>query len=149
MAKLIGIATHPASKAPIEQHQKISVTLAGGLDNDFQGKNNPKTQVTLLSLKTWQKVCASVNVDIDWTERRANLLVDDMDFNESMLGQQIQVGKVLLQITSETDPCARMDALHSGLKQALTADWAGGIRCTVLREGKIYLDDSIILLKRL
>lgn len=149
MAKLIGIATHPASKAPIEQHQKIVVTLSAGLDNDFQGKKNPKTQVTLLSLKTWQRVCASVNADLNWTERRVNLLVDDMDFNESMLGQQIQVGKVLLQITAETDPCTRMDELHTGLKQALTSDWAGGIRCTVLREGTIHLDDSITLLKRL
>lgn len=148
MAKLIGIATHPCSKAPIEQHQTIAVSLEGGLENDFQGQKNPKTQVTLLSQKTWDNVCNSLDISLEWIERRANLLVDDMDFSAAMIGQQIQVGKVLLEVTRETDPCARMDALHPGLKAALTPDWAGGIRCTVLREGTIKINDPISVLKR-
>ena len=148
MAKLIGIATHAESKGPITLHNKISVSLEKGLKEDYQGQKNPLTQVTLLSLRTWNKACEEVNAQLNWIERRANLLVDDMDFNADMVGQQIQVGSVLLEVTKETDPCARMDKLHPGLKQALTPDWSGGIRCKVLRAGTIELKDKVCLLKR-
>jgi len=148
MAKLIGIATHTASKGPITEHQTIKVSKDSGLQDDFQGARRRSTQVTLLSLKSWQAACQEAGADIDWTERRANLLIDDMEFDESMVGQQVQIGDVLLEITRETDPCLRMDELHPGLKQALTPDWRGGARCKVLREGRIKVGDRVQRLSR-
>ncbi|MBN2865486.1 MAG: MOSC domain-containing protein [Thiotrichales bacterium] len=148
MAKLIGIATHPTSKAAITEHQSIKVSKESGLENDYQGAKNRKTQITLLSLKNWNLACQEAGKSIDWTERRANLLIDDIEFNDQMIGQQIQVGSVLLEITKETDPCARMEALQTGLKQALTPNWRGGARCKVLREGTLNLGDRVQLLAR-
>lgn len=148
MIKLIGIATHPASKAAITTHQQISVTTESGLENDFQGQRRQQTQVTLLSQKSWDLACSEVGANLDWTQRRANLLIDDIEFNEAMIGQQIQVGGVLLEITRETDPCQRMDDLFPGLKAALTPQWRGGARCMVLRTGLIKVGDSVHLLKR-
>ncbi len=148
MAKLIGIATHETSRGPITQHEMIHVSKAAGLEGDYRGAMNRNTQVTLLSLKSWQQACSEVNAQLDWKERRANLLIDDIDFNESMIGDQIQIGQILLEITCETDPCARMDQLHDGLKQALTPDWRGGARCKVLREGSIRVGDRVQLLAR-
>ncbi|VAW49286.1 hypothetical protein MNBD_GAMMA04-1739 [hydrothermal vent metagenome] len=149
MAKLIGIATHVHSKAPITKHQSIQVSLESGLENDFRGQQNPKTQVTLLSAKTWDNICQSLNTSLDWSERRANLLIDDLDFSEgkALIGQHIQVGKLLLEITAETDPCERMEQLCPGLKNALTPNWHGGVRCQVLKEGGIQLGDNVYLLK--
>ena len=151
MPKLIGIATHEQSKGPIKKHQSIQVSLTTGLENDYRGQLNPRTQVTLLSAKTWDTICQDLNTALDWSERRANLLIDDMDFSagEALIGQQIQVGKVLLEITRETNPCSRMEALCTGLKEALTPCWNGGIRCQVLKEGTIQLGDKIQLLKRI
>ncbi|MEA3404640.1 MAG: MOSC domain-containing protein [Pseudomonadota bacterium] len=148
MAKLIGIATHTASRGPITEHQTIKVTKESGLKDDYQGAKRRSTQITLLSLKSWQTACNEVGADIDWTERRANLLIDDIDFDESMVGRQIQIGEILLEITRETDPCSRMDDLHQVLKQALTPDWRGGARCKVLREGRIKIGDRVQLLAR-
>lgn len=148
MAKLIGIATHQTSKGPVTLHEAINVTKASGLANDYQGAKNKNTQVTLLSLNHWNIACQEAGKTIDWSERRANLLVDDIEFNEQMIGQQIQVGSILLEITKETDPCARMEALHPGLKKALTPNWRGGARCKVLREGTLNLGDRVQLLAR-
>ncbi|MCF6298304.1 MAG: MOSC domain-containing protein [Thiomicrorhabdus sp.] len=151
MPKLIGIATHKEPKGAIIQHQSIQVHLKTGLENDYRGQCNPHTQVTLLSAQTWNHVCQTLSVTLDWTERRANLLVDDIDFSEgnALIGQQVQVGQVLLEITAETDPCARMEQLCTGLKEALTPTWNGGIRCKVLKEGIIQIGDKIHLLKRI
>jgi len=148
MPKLIGIATHAFSKGPITQHQSIDVNLESGLANDYQGQKKPHAQVSILSEKMWLKACEEVNTHLDWIERRANLLVDDMDFSSALIGQQIQVGSILLEVTAETDPCARMDELQLGLKKALTPDWRGGVRCKVLRAGTIQLKDKVHLLKR-
>ncbi len=148
MAKLIGIATHQESKGEITTHQSIKIKEKTGLKNDYQGQKNELTAVTLLSLKSWEQACQECGADLDWTERRANLLVDDFDFSREMIGQQLQVGKVLLEITSETDPCPRMEALHPGLEDALKPDWRGGARCRVLRKGEIQIGDPVTLLKR-
>ncbi len=149
MAKLIGIATHQESKGIITTHDEISVSLEAGLKDDYQGQKNRKTQVTLLSLKSWQLACKEAGKEIDWTERRANLLLDDMEFDDFMVGLQIQVGSVLLEITKETDPCLRMEMLQPGLKDALTPKWRGGARCKVLRAGSIKVGNNVSLLKRL
>jgi MOSC domain-containing protein YiiM len=148
MAKLIGIATHQASKGTIKTHLKIEVSTEAGLKNDFQGQKGPQTQVTLLSQKSWEQACSEVGATLAWTERRANLLIDDIEFNDTMVGQQIQMGGILLEITRETDPCQRMDDLHIGLKTALKPEWRGGARCKVLRQGMIQIGDSAHLLKR-
>lgn len=148
MTKLLGIATHTESKGKIDTHQEITVTLEGGLINDYQGQKNSDTQVTLLSLKDWQQACKECNAEIDWLERRANLLVDDFEFSESVIGKQIQVGEILLEVTKETDPCQRMEKLQPGLKSALMPNWRGGARCKVLRAGQIKIGDNVTLLKR-
>lgn len=148
MAKLIGIATHAESRGDISSHEEIFVSTESGLENDFQGQKNPNTQVTLLSLQSWQKACKECLTEIDWTARRANLLIDDLEFSDSMIGEQIQIGEVLLEITQETDPCNRMEALHPGLKKALTPEWRGGARCKVLRQGYLKIGDKVTVLKR-
>jgi MOSC domain-containing protein YiiM len=150
MPKLIGIATHKEPKGAIIQHQSIQVQLKTGLEGDYRGQLNPQTQVTLLSSKTWNSICKTLGITLDWSERRANLLVDDIDFSQGndLIGQQIKIGKVLLEITAETDPCNRMEQLSTGLKQALTPHWNGGIRCQVLKEGTLQIGDKIHLLKR-
>jgi len=148
MKKLIGIATHQTSKGCITEHETIKVSKESGLKNDYQGSKNPKTQITLLSLKNWNLACAEAGKSLDWTERRANLLIDDIEFNDQMIGEHIQVGEVLLEITAETDPCARMDALAPGLKKALTPNWRGGARCKVLRQGTIRINDRVQVLAR-
>ncbi len=151
MPKLIGIATHTQPKGAVIQHQSIQITLKTGLENDYRGQSDPQKQVTLLSAKTWNNICQNLGVNLDWSARRANLLVDDIDFSEgeTLIGHQVQVGKILLEITAETDPCARMDELHLGLKNALTPNWFGGVRCKVLKAGTIQLGDKIHLLKRI
>ncbi|WP_127470717.1 MOSC domain-containing protein [Thiomicrorhabdus aquaedulcis] len=149
MAKLLGIATHAQSKSDIITHERILIGLTTGLTGDYRGQKDPKKQVTLLSKATWDAVTALIGEPLDWTQRRANLLIDDMDFSEALIGQQVQIGAVLLEITCETDPCSRMLALNPKLKDALTPDWRGGARCKVLREGEIKIGDPVHILKRL
>ena len=47
------------------------------------------------------------------------------------------------EITRETDPCERMEALAPGLKAALLPDWRGGACAMVRQGGVIAVGDRI------
>jgi len=109
------------------------ITVANGILGDFRGTQQQR-QITILSESAWRKACAEIDADLPWTTRRANLLVDEVEFNASYVGKTARIGDVELMLTRETVPCSRMDAQHQGLTAALMLDWRGGICCNVINQ---------------
>ena len=122
------------------------VTLAGGIVGDFRGamKGKPyRRQVTLIERSDWLAATAEVGQMIGWEQRRANLLVDGLDLPQRR-GMRLRIGAdVVLEVTRETDPCERMEALAPGLKAALLTDWRGGVCTMVMTQGTIAIGDAI------
>ncbi len=143
---LIGIARHAFPKAPMELVDRVEVSPEGGIHGDFRGamKRKPyKRQVTLIERGDWDAAMAEVGHTIGWEERRANLLVDGLDLPQ-VAGVRLRIGAdVVLEVTRETDPCERMEALAPGLKAALLADWRGGACAKVIQGGWIAINDAI------
>lgn len=144
---LAGIARHAFPKAPMETVDRVEVTVEAGLRGDFRGTIKPggkgKRQVTLLERGDWDAAMAEVGHNIPWFQRRANLLVEALDLPQ-VSGVRLRIGAdVLLEITRETDPCERMEALAEGLKAALLPDWRGGACARVLVGGTIRVGDPI------
>lgn len=143
---IAGIARHARPKGPMETIEAADVTLAGGISGDFRGamKGRPyKRQVTLIERRDWAAATAEVGHSIGWEQRRANLLVDDLDLPQRK-GVRLRIGaNVVLEITRETDPCERMEDLAPGLKAALLPDWRGGACAMVVAEGMIATGDTI------
>lgn len=146
MGILAGIARHARSKAPMEAIDHARVTPEGGIVGDFRGamKGKPhKRQVTLIERGDWDAAMAEVGHNIPWQERRANLLVDGLDLPQTP-GVRLRIGAdVVLEVTRETDPCERMEALAAGLKAALLPDWRGGACAMVIAGGEIAVGDTI------
>jgi MOSC domain-containing protein YiiM len=143
--QLLDIAFRPKSRAPMQTKVETMVSKVAGVEDDFKRKPG-KRQVTLLSLKQWQLACDEVDVTLPWTIRRANLLVDGVSFDSTMVGKQIKIGHLILLVTGETDPCPKMDAQHQGLTQALTPDWRGGVCCRVIADGRVKVGDKLSIL---
>ena len=143
---LIGIARHARSKAPMELLDRVEVSLAGGIHGDFRGamRGKPyKRQVTLIERGDWEAAQAEVGHTLGRQERRSNLLVDGFDLPQTR-GALVRIGAdVLLEITRETDPCERMEALAEGLKAALLPDWRGGACAMVRQGGWIAIGDEV------
>ena len=118
------------------------ITVDNGILGDFRGAQKDR-QITILSEPAWKQACASIDVDLPWTFRRANILVDDVEFNQNFLGKSIRIGTVELEVTQETVPCANMDAQQPGLTEALDTDWRGGICCRVIKPGEIGIGDLV------
>lgn len=127
--------------------KEATVSLAYGVENDFRGRPGDR-QVTVLSRESWDEACAQLCVNLHWTTRRVNLLIEEVSLVNTT-GHYLQTGDVILEITGETKPCARMDEAMKGLKDALVPYWRGGITCRVIKEGKIYLGKEVIIKKEL
>ncbi len=131
----------------MESIDHAEVSLDGGIAGDFRGARKPgglgRRQVTLMEAGDWDLAMTEVGRTIPWFERRANLLVEGLDLPQTA-GVRLAIGAdVVLEITRETDPCERMEALAPGLRAALTPDWRGGACTRVLAGGRIAVGDLI------
>lgn len=144
--KLLGIAIREQSRAPMSELTTALVTTESGCQNDFRGKPGQR-QVTILSREAWDAACAEIGESLDWTTRRANLLVEGFDLKHSQ-GATVTIGELVLLVTGETDPCGRMVEAHPKLKDALTPVWRGGALCRVISDGQISVGDSVTFLPK-
>lgn len=151
IGKLAGIARHAQPKGPIETLDHVAVTTAEGVHGDFRGglassKPSRKRQVSLIEAECVTAALAEAGALLDWSDCRRNLLVQGLRLPREE-GTRVQIGhSLVLEITSECDPCERMDALHEGLRGAMTSDWRGGFLGRVIEDGEIAVGDDIKVL---
>ena len=142
MITLTSIAIKTTARAPMQEQEGAEITIEKGITGDFRGAAGDR-QISILSKSAWLQACKTVGTDLPWTTRRANLLVEGIEFSEADVGKTVRIGNVSLKVTQETNPCSLMDELHQGLKSALTPDWLGGVCCSVITPGKIRVGDNV------
>ncbi len=146
--RVIGIAKKPIKRGPMKEVAATLVTTEAGLAGDCRGTSSrsKKRQVTVLSIQQWHAACQQIGTTLPWHARRANVCIWGMTFGPHLVGKYLSIGReVLLEITGETAPCARMDEIHPGLKDALAPDWRGGITCRVIDGGIIAVNNEVRL----
>ena len=74
MPKPLAIAYKTVKRGPMNEVLCANVTQPSGVEKDVFGRPG-KRQVTVLSKIQWQQACNSIEADLPWTTRRANLLV--------------------------------------------------------------------------
>jgi MOSC domain-containing protein YiiM len=131
------------------------VTTEAGLEGDSRGRKYPRRQITVLSNEDWSEALAELAASIpkasgppslDWTVRRANVLVTGIVLPLGR-GSILRIGDVELEVTGETTPCARMDEAFPGLRRALAPKGRGGATCRVTRSGRIALGDDVVVIR--
>jgi len=149
--RLAGIARHDRPFGPMETLGSVSVTRAEGVHGDFRGakastKPTRKRQVSLIEAECVSAALAESGALLDWSDCRRNLLVQGLRLPRAA-GTRVGIGGTLvIEITDECDPCERMDALHDGLRAALTPDWRGGFLGRVVEDGEIAVGDEVRIL---
>ncbi len=98
MGQLKSIAIKSTAKSDMQTLESAEITVAKGITGDFRGSQADR-QVTIISESAWRKTCDSINADLAWTTRRANLLVDGVEFSAADIGKGVRIGDVELKIT--------------------------------------------------
>ena len=127
-------------RGPMDAVERATLRAGRGLEgNADQGG---KRQVTIIARRRWDGVNEALADDVDPTLRRANLLVDGIDLDNTR-GRTLRIGSCRFLIHGETRPCAHMDAAQPGLRGALDPAWAGGAFAEVLDDGEINVGDPV------
>ena len=131
----------------METLEAVEVSVERGVEGDCRGLFKPggknRRQVTLMEAGDWAAAASLAGSSLEWWNRRVNLLVDGVDLPQTE-GARVRIGAdVVLEITSECEPCPRMDELHMGLQAALQPDWRGGACTRVVSGGHIKVGDQI------
>ncbi len=148
--QLIGIARRAERLAPMETRTEGHITVDGGLAGDHKGPKFPKRRITVIAIEDWRAALAHLShgleqpVELAWTERRANLLVEGIRLPRAR-GAVLRVGDVELHVEAQLLPCGRMDQAQAGLRKALHPEWRGGVACSVRRGGNVKLGDGVTI----
>ena len=147
MGNVLGISARIESRAPMVVFASAKVSFKHGVGEDFRGLKRNDRQITLMSIEGWKAALKDLGKDLHWTTRRANILVEGIDL-ENTTGEVLEVGSFLVEITGELNPCYRMDEQVAGLTKALTPNWRGGVTCKLLREGIVSEKDKVSFLDK-
>lgn len=101
-----------------------------------------RRQVTILSLDCWRVLTAHLPGPPDPAVRRANLLIEGFDLDDSR-GKVLAIGDARIRVFGETRPCYQMDQACPGLLDALSAPWGGGAFGEVIASGPIGLGTEV------
>jgi len=142
--RLIGIAWRPKRLVPMQTIDSVEISLEAGVTGDHKGAKFKRRAVTILAIEDWHAALRELSDDIslDWTARRANLLVEGLRLPRA-LGATLRIGSALLEVTYPTTPCGRMDEAREGLRKALHPEWRGGVTCKVLEGGRVAIGDAV------
>ena len=120
--------------------ESISMTPGNGVMGDHG--TSQRRQVTLLDEAAWGIACSEIGAELDWTVRRANMLVQGLDLS-SLVNQKVHIGTALAEVMGEVTPCHLMDEVHQGLEAALEPDLRGGVYARIIHAGHVDIDGSI------
>ena len=137
---VLALALRPQKGGAMALAERITLTPENGVMGDHG--TSLRRQVTLLDEAAWQTACSEVGTELDWTVRRANVLVQGLEL-PSLLNQQIRVGTALVEVIGEVTPCHFMDTAKPGLEAALTPDWRGGVYAQIIESGHVEIGSSI------
>lgn len=144
--RLIGIARKSEIGAEPETISRAHVSLKAGVEGDFRGRTQKLNQVSVMAREAWEAACKDLGRDLPWTTRRANLCVEGIALPKR-IGARLAIGKAVLEVVDESDPCSRMDKAAKGLRAALAPDWRGGVCCTVIAPGDVEIGTPVELVE--
>jgi len=109
-----------------------------GLEGCAHARPNGKRQVLLVDIETLREMDLAPGII------RENITTEGLDVNGLALGQKLRVGDVELVVSVVCEPCEQIEALRTGLMEAMVGK--RGMLCRVLSGGTIKAGDEISLI---
>lgn len=147
MGKLIGIAGKEKEGEEMMVYASAKVSIEKGIGDDYRGTNNNDRQVSIISIEDWNKVCKELNRNLHWTKREANLIVEGVDFVDS-IGNIVKIGEVFFEVTGQLKAGNKMEKVTPKLKELLNSNPWSAVTCKVISNGVINEGDVITLMER-
>jgi MOSC domain-containing protein YiiM len=133
VAHLFRAAKH---KLPMVEIQETEVIAAFGLAGCAHGKKNGHRQVLLVDQETLDAMGLQPGII------RENVTTQGLNVNGLVIGEQLRIGEVLLQVSAVCTPCDQLELVRTGLRREIYG--RRGMLCRVAEGGTIRVGDAIV-----
>ena len=146
MGKIIKIGISKSKSGKIVDVDYATAVKGKGLLNDrkFQNDNNKMKQLTLMESENITYFNKISNTNIDQLDFRRNLITANIKLN-NLVNKEFFIGKVKVKGHDLCRPCKYLQELleqKNFIKELLLK---GGLRCEILSDGDIYINDKVSL----
>jgi len=139
------ISTRPGRHEPLDIVDFVQADEAEGLIGDRYSGRSGKRQVTLIQQEHLQAIASMLGRSVEAAELRRNICVQGINLL-ALKGRTFQIGDAVLEYTGLAHPCSFMEqTLGPGGYNAIRGH--GGITATVIKSGRIALNDPVIALE--
>ena len=136
-ATVAAIHLNEKSRAPLRRVDRVNATADSGLDGDRHARPGRRRQVLIVE----QEVLDEFSLQPG--DVREQITVRDVKLYDLEVGARLRAGTVVLEAQEPCAPCARMDELRPGLKDAI--DGRRGRFFRVVEAGSFAVGDKLEL----
>ena len=146
MSKVLTICISKVSGDDMIEVDTVNLIASKGIIEDryFKENNEKDIQITLIEKENIDFYNQISNTDIPYINFRRNIITSGIKLND-LINKEILIGNIKIKAHRLCDPCKY---LQNKLKQkSLVKNFLnrGGLRCEVLTNGKISVNDDIIV----
>ena len=147
MSIVSNICITSESGQQMEVKQSVEVLAYKGIlqDRYFNENNEKDTQITLIESENVEYINKSMGTNFLDIDFRRNIITKGIRLNQ-LVGKKIKVGQVTMKVHRLCDPCKYLQDLLNQKNLVKTLLNKGGLRCEILTDGKISINDNIEVL---
>lgn len=147
MSIVSNICITSESGQQMEVKQSVEVFANKGIlqDRYFNEINEKDTQITLIESENVEYINKSMGTNFLDIDFRRNIITKGIKLNQ-LVGKKIKVGQVTMKVHRLCDPCRYLQDLLNQKNLIKTLLNKGGLRCELLTDGKISINDNIEVL---
>jgi MOSC domain-containing protein YiiM len=136
MPRVVFLQRIPRSKEPPLPSPSLTLLEGGGIEGDHHARPRSSRQVLLMA----EENCDAFGLSPG--EVRENIVTRGLDLQDLPAGTLLEIGKAVLEITKDCEPCSFIDGIRPGLQAQMQR--RRGMLARVLRGGEIRTGDEII-----
>ena len=146
MGKVVKICIADDHGKKMKSVKEVQAVAGKGLINDrhFRNANKNKNQITLIENENIDYYNKITGTSISQENFRRNIVTQNIKLND-LVGKEFFIGDIKLKAHDLCRPCKYLQETlnqENTIKELLLK---GGLRCEILKDGKIIIDDEIKL----
>ena len=147
MYSVVNICITSESGKKMESMNSIKVIANKGIVNDryFKENNDKNNQITLIESENVDYYNKISGTNLIPTDFRRNVITKGISLNK-LVGKEILIGEVRLKIHDLCEPCRYLQELLGEKNLVKKLLNRGGLRCELLTNGNINVNDPIKIL---
>ena len=136
MAKVTHLFRAAKRRLPMVEADEVEAIAAFGFTGCCHGKKNGNRQVLLVDQETLEAMGLEPGII------RENITTEGLNVNGLVIGEQLRIGDVLLQVSAVCSPCDQLELVRPGLRREIYG--RRGMLFRVVEGGTIRAGDTII-----